>query len=429
MGIRSRITIIAAIVVLAVLSIAGVALATTQRAVLTDAADEVLSRQSIRILESWTNGLTDATIPGQGDDESFAVLTDATGTVLAATSTTAGSLELAPPPDDRVVYTTLTDASSGTVFRVRAESIDSLVVYVATPLDDVNDSVAALSRGLWVFVPITTALLALAVWILVGRVLRPVEAIRRQVSDIRATTLDRRVPEPQTHDEIARLAKTMNEMLDRIEKASMQQQQFVDDASHELRTPLTRIRSELELGESPLRTTLLADVAELEHLIEDLLTMARHEATVSETPVDLDDVVIEVIESLRRAHPTLEIDSGHVSAARTRGSRSQLGRVVSNLLDNARLHGAGAVTVDLAERDGRAILRISDRGQGVLVGEADRMFDRFVRLDDARARNGSGAGLGLSISRAIVVAHGGTVMIDTDYTDGARFVVDLPLAS
>ncbi len=429
MGIRSRITIIAAIVVLAVLAVASVALATTQRAVLTDAVDEVLTRQSMRILESWTDGQTDAAIPGQGDDEAFALLTDATGAVLAATSTTAGSLELPRPPDDSVLYTTLTDASSGTVFRVRAESIDSLVVYVATPLDDVNDSVAALSRGLWVFVPITTALLALAVWILVGRVLRPVEAIRRQVADIRATTLDRRVPEPQTHDEIAQLAKTMNEMLDRIEKASMQQQQFVDDASHELRTPLTRIRSELELGESPLRTTLLADVAELEHLIEDLLAMARHEAALSDAPVDLDDVVFEVVESMRRAYPSLEIDASRVSAARTRGSRSQLGRVVLNLLDNARLHGAGVVTVGLAERDGRAVLRISDHGPGVPADETSRVFDRFVRLDDARARNGSGAGLGLSISRAIVVAHAGTVMIDTDYTEGARLVVDLPLAS
>lgn len=209
----------------------------------------------------------------------------------------------------------------------------------------------------------------------------------------------------------------------------MQQQQFVDDASHELRTPLTRIRSELELGESPLRTTLLADVAELEHLIEDLLAMARHEAALSDAPVDLDDVVFEVVESMRRAYPSLEIDASRVSAARTRGSRSQLGRVVLNLLDNARLHGAGVVTVGLAERDGRAVLRISDHGPGVPADETSRVFDRFVRLDDARARNGSGAGLGLSISRAIVVAHAGTVMIDTDYTDGARFVVDLPLTS
>lgn len=435
MGIRTRVTFIAAIVVLAVLSLAGVALATAQRVVLTDSVDEVLHRQALQILGSWPSGLADGTIPGQGDDESFAVLTNTAGVTLAITTTSSGSIALEPPAEGQVIYSSARNLATGTEFRLRAETADGLVVYVATPLDDVNDSVAALARGLWVSVPTTTALLALTVWLLVGRVLRPVEAIRREVSDIRGTTLDRRVPEPTTRDEIARLAKTMNEMLDRIEEASKQQQRFVDDASHELRTPLTRMRTELEIElahpsieRSKLHDRLMIDVVELQNLIDDLLAMARNESTPGTTAVDLDDLVFEVVAAMRKSHSEILIDSSQVSAARTVGSRAQLSRLVSNILDNAHLHGAPPIVITLEEREGRALLSVADSGSGIPAEELDRVFDRFVRLDPARTRNGSGAGLGLSISRAIALAHHGTISVDQDYGAGTRFVVSLPLA-
>ncbi|WP_309619532.1 HAMP domain-containing sensor histidine kinase [Salinibacterium sp.] len=437
-GIRARITVIATVVVIAVLGAAAIALATTQRSVLTDSVDEVLTRHAAEILQSWPYSAVDATIPGQGDDESFALLSDPGGKLLAST---ASPPELRTPPQPAagsVTYTTVSDPSTGIQFRVRSERAGELVVQVGTPLDDVNDSVDALARGLAVSVPVTAALLALTVWFLVGRVLHPVEAIRAQVADIQGDTLDRRVPEPRTRDEIGRLAATMNGMLDRVQDASVRQRRFVDDASHELRTPLARIRTELEIDlahpetADAARTTqrVLSEVLGLQQLVDDLLAMARSDRESeppSATPVDLDDIVFTVVDSLRASHPDVTIRTAGVSAARTYGSRAQLARVVTNVLDNARIHGRAPIDVTLHEHEERVVLTVTDSGPGIRPADAERVFNRFVRLDDARTPSASNTGLGLSIVRSILTVHRGTIAIDTTHAPGASFVVTLPL--
>ena len=309
-----------------------------------------------------------------------------------------------------------------------------LVVRVAAPLDDVDESVGALVASLAIIIPAVTAILAALVWMLVGRTLRPVERIRTEVSGIGLRELDRRVPQPPGRDEIARLAMTMNEMLDRLDVSSRQQQRFIADASHELRTPLARIRSELELAQREgdaadheLVASLLEEVDGLQRLTEDLLVLARLDAGVPAhpgRPVDLDDVVLEEVRAFDNKGRS--VDTRQVSAAQVVGHRDQLRRVVGNLLDNAVRHAAATVTLSLAETDSVVTLSVADDGPGIPAERRADVFERFRRVDEARAVGRGGTGLGLAIARDLVEQHGGTITVDPDYDAGARFVVTLP---
>ncbi len=318
----------------------------------------------------------------------------------------------------------------------RAGSPDGpVVVHVAGSLDDVEESVGVLRTSLWAGVPAVTALLAVVVWWLVGRTLSPVEAIRAEVAGISGSALGRRVPEPSGDDEIARLARTMNAMLERVEDAAERQRRFVADASHELRSPLTRIRSEVEVdlshpGSADLAAThrsVLDEATALQRLVEDLLHLARSDAgaiAMRAEPVDLDEVVMDHVRRLRGSGQA--VDSSGVGAAQVRGDAGQLSRAVRNLADNAARHAAGLITFSLEERDGAAVLVVADDGPGVPAEEQERVFERFTRLDEARGTVSGGTGLGLAIVRDIVGRHGGTVRVDAAHHPGARFVVRLP---
>jgi signal transduction histidine kinase len=269
--------------------------------------------------------------------------------------------------------------------------------------------------------------------------LRPVEAIRNEVAMIGGKDLERRVSVPAGDDEIARLARTMNGMLGRIETATRRQQQFVADASHELRNPLTRIRSELEVDAAhpesadlaATHRSILDETIALQQLVDDLLQLARADAGVAATPatrgpVDLDDVVLREAARLRASAATITVDTSNVSGAQVSGDPAQLTRVVRNLADNAARHAAAAVTFTLTEQDHSAVLTVTDDGPGIPAEDRERVFERFTRVDDARNAAHGGAGLGLSITREIVQAHGGRVAIDPDHAPGTRVVVVLP---
>jgi signal transduction histidine kinase len=266
-----------------------------------------------------------------------------------------------------------------------------------------------------------------------------VEQIRGEVDGIGLGELDRRVPQPPGRDEIARLAGTMNEMLDRLDVSNRQQQRFVADASHELRTPLARLRTEIEVAQAaPAASTtdgevlrsLHDEVDNLQRLTDDLLVLARNDAGVSDgagRAVDLDDVVLEEVRAVD-AHG-LSLDTRRVSAAQVLGHREQLRRVVANLLDNAVRHAERSVTVRLAETDGVVQLEVADDGPGVPAGRQADVFERFGRLDESRTEGRGGTGLGLAIARDLVERHGGTIAVDSHYEAGARFVVTLPSTS
>jgi signal transduction histidine kinase len=323
-------------------------------------------------------------------------------------------------------------------WRTVTVSSESLSVAVATPLTEVRRSVDTLARSLWIGTPGLIILVGLVAWVLVGRALRPVEAIRAQVDEISATTMHRRVAVPNTDDEVARLARTMNGMLDRLERASARQRAFVSDASHELRSPVSTIRMELEVAAADadhadwpgVAQRSLGETERLSRLVDDLLALARLDEAngpPTRSPVDLDDLVLE--ETLR-AH-RVPVRTAGVSAGRVAGDTRQLTQVVRNLVDNATRHAATQVAVSLRREDDELVLVVDDDGQGVPENEREHVFDRFTRLDEARGRAEGGAGLGLAVVRRAVEHHGGTVCVTESDVEsgglgGARFIVRLP---
>jgi signal transduction histidine kinase len=445
-GVRFRVTAIATVVVALVLATTGTLLVLDQRRTLTDAVDDSLERRADDV-EAVLAGGPVTELAGGLSDEEFAQVVDADGKVVAASPIVRGDPPIAPPlpaGDDEAFR----DVSGLTLdetnpFRVLSRRVDvdgeTFVINAAGDLEDVNEGVASLALALAVVFPAVLVVMAVLMWLALGRALRPVEAIRTEVARISADELDRRVPVPPTHDEIGRLARTMNGMLDRIEQTHRQQQQFVADASHELRSPLTNIRSELEVdlahpASADLAAThrsVLEETIRLQQVADDLLHLARSDAGAAApqwSVVAVDEVVLAEIRALR-ARGRVAVDASGVSGAQVRGDAGHLTRAVRNLLENAERHAAATVTVRLQEHGDEAELRVRDDGPGVPPELADRIFERFTRLDAARDRDHGGSGLGLAITRDIVVAHGGTIAVAPDATPGATFVVRLPLAS
>lgn len=328
-----------------------------------------------------------------------------------------------------------------------------MTVIVITSVAEYARSAELLRRSLLVTVPILVLLVALVVWFVVGRALRPVEAMRAEVENITGHKLDRRVPAPSSTDEVARLANTLNDMLDRLQASSEAQRRFVADASHELRTPIANIRMAVEVASAhPARadwTAVAADVlqqdARMQRLTDDLLMLARAESGPQVREHDPVDIVEIVAAELRRPVPDDRAlcaeppggaaDQGAAAPIIVNGDADQLRRMLTNLVDNALRHATHDVAVGyrlLAEGGGdgtgrRVEITVSDDGPGIPTADRELIFAPFVRLDQHRARDQGGTGLGLSIVHRVVLAHGGTVRV-ADSEHGARFVVSLPVA-
>jgi signal transduction histidine kinase len=434
-SVRARLTLLATCVVLVVLVAAGVALVLMQRRVLTSQVDEALLRHNADLTRAYTANELTAQLPAVGDDDALAQIVGARGAVSNATANvhTQPPVVLLPPDRDELRKTVHLSFERAP-YRAIARRAGDAVVITATPLDDVNESVAALRLGLTVAIPLLVAILALTIWWLVGRALRPVELIRARVAEIGSNNLEERVPEPATQDEVARLARTMNAMLDRLQESADRQARFVADASHELRTPLARMRSELEVD---LRHETTADLVAthrsvldetigMQHLVDDLLELARDgHAPRRRVPVDLDELVRQEAEQLR-GDGRVHVDISQVSAAQIPGDPNDLRRAIRNLADNAVRHATSTVSFSLREHEGRAELAVADDGPGIAPAERERVFQRFTRLDPARESANGGAGLGLAIAREVIRRHGGTIHVDDAYTTGARFVVTIP---
>jgi signal transduction histidine kinase len=319
---------------------------------------------------------------------------------------------------------------------VRAPDGTRYRVDVGTSAEPISDGVRNLTRSLGAGAPLLVALVGATTWLVVGRTLRPVEAIRSRVERITGEELSQRVPTPPGNDEITRLAATMNDMLERLETALERQRSFVADASHEYRSPLTAIRTQLEVDLAHPEQAdwqrsgreILEETIRLQRLTEDLLHLAQVDARVArnrEMVLDLDDLVLSELRRLRTVS-SRRIDGSGVSAAQVRGDADELRRVIRNLLDNADRHARSSVIVTLSSVDGLVKLRVLDDGPGVAPADRERIFERFARSDDDRARDRGGTGLGLSIARELALAHGGTLIIEESPQGGACFVLTLP---
>jgi signal transduction histidine kinase len=316
--------------------------------------------------------------------------------------------------------------------------LGAVEVAVVADVADVVRSVDAVRSLLWILGPLVVIVAAVAAWSLTGRALTPVRRLTDQVDEIGSRNLHERVPVAATGDEVEHLARTMNGMLERLEAGDARRRQFVSDASHELRSPVAVLRSEAELALAAPTTVDTARFAagvaveseRLQAIIDDLLVLARHdEGGVASgeglDTVDVDDVVLAQA-GRRRA---VTVTTTGVSAARIRGGEEVITRIVAHLLDNAARHADERVEVSLGVVGGQVELCVDDDGPGIPVDARTAVFERFVRLEEARSRDAGGAGLGLAVVAESVASLGGTVAVEDSPLGGARFVVRLPAAT
>lgn len=452
-SVRLRTTLAVTVIVATTLAVGSVLLLWRFKASLDDNRRSAAVTRAYDIASLAATGRLPAVLTLPNQDATYAQVLDRSGRVLAASANIAGERALAPPlaygagPVAGAVKSSPIDGDGPSrLVRVTAGSASApLTVLAGYSLVGSQFAVHDIELGLLVGVPVVLIVVWGTSWLIVGRALRPIDAIRVEVTEITALGLYRRVPQPPGGDEVARLAETMNTMLDRLEMSLEKQQAFVADASHELRSPLASLRAQLEIGrataenESDWQEVIdgaLAEESRIESLVRDLLLLARLDgrtadpARLLEPPdamVDLGEVAsVESRSRPRRSGITLRCDAAEgVEVPLPEGLAR---RVVANLVDNAERHAASQVAVTVGEDRGWAELAVQDDGPGIAPANRERVFQRFTRLDEARASDEGGAGLGLAIVKDIVTRHGGTVAF-TDCSQGARIVVRLPLCS
>ncbi len=443
--VRVRTTVFATLVVTVALVLGAILLVVVQHRALIAGLDRSARNRALDVGALAKRGALPKTLTAAKEDAAFTQVIGDDGDVLAASKNLRHEhrvIDLIPHSSKVLVVTRTIAPFDNNSFRVAAHRVDTpdgvAIVYAGDHLEAVDDATQNLALTLGIGLPLLIGLVALTTWKVTGRALRPVEAIRREVSEIGEGELHRRVPEPLTHDEVGRLARTMNSMLRRLDDAADRQQRFVSDASHELQSPLTSLRARLEVNlasrsEPDWRANegeALVEVTEMQRLVDDLLTLARFDARVDDparVPVDLDDIVMQEAERLR-TRARVAVDTRQVSAGQILGDPDQLRRAVRNVLDNAERHANHQVSISLREADDAIEIRVTDDGTGIPVADRERIFERFSRVDDARVRDGASTGLGLAITREVVEAHGGRIAV-MDGQPGASFVIRFPTSA
>ncbi|RSO05226.1 two-component sensor histidine kinase [Streptomyces sp. WAC 05379] len=467
-SVRSRATLGATLVVAVALVAAGAAVLLSLRSNLMDQAGNEAQRTAQNVVAQLAAGKPYDRL--DLDDESPVQVVDADGTLVAAsdelerisgtgtdavrpqpqsggTGTGAGTGDDDDDADDDSGRGEAGEIGEGTEFSDGSATIDGesadyrfaavpveagdrgrLTVYAGGSLDAEQSAVNTALTVMLIGFPLLLGVVAGVTWLVTRRALRPVEGIRGEMAAITASEdLARRVPVPGTHDEVARLALTTNETLAALQTSVERQRRFVADASHELRSPIASLRTQLEVGVAhPELLDLdgaVEDTVRLQGLAADLLLLARLDAgeRPGDARFDLGALAREQAEG--RAEVTVEARSAQVA-----GSRGQVGRVLTNLLDNARRHARSAVTLTVRREGEWVVAAVADDGDGVAEADRERIFERFVRLDEARSRDDGGAGLGLAIARDVAVRHGGTLTVGRAPAGGALFELRLPQA-
>lgn len=434
LSIRARLTFIIVGVIAVILAVTGVALVNlVHRSLERTAANQVytvIGQTQERFAAATTVPHHLVVLATEGNV--VVQVTNAAGTrVWAASSAIA---------DAPVLATSVRDPSTTSGFGVRyvrdaatrttlLELSGAQVTTIVTPRGDglifgyvyggpIQHSVAVLIVSVAISFPILLLLSGALIWLGIGLALAPVEAIRRRVDSIAAEDLAERVPVTGGDDEIARLARTLNRMLDRLESASQFQQEFVSNASHELRSPLTTLLATTERATGDPTHANWTEVAEvvvregrrLDVIISDLFWLARHDEDhleVDNVDVDLDDVLYEEASRVR-AMSELTVDTSRVRPLRVSGDLTMLRRMIRNVVDNAMRYAQNELRFDCDGDGVEAVVVVYDDGEGIDVDTSARLFERFTRADSARSRRSGGTGLGLAIVTEIVARHGGS---------------------
>ncbi|WP_370377576.1 sensor histidine kinase [Catenulispora sp. GAS73] len=394
---------------------------------------------------TWPRPLPPSTI----DPNAAAQVTDAEGHVLAATATLSGDpalYRLAPGSD---TPTRLPAADGrlpgevrvyGTRATVAGQPVSIITGTGTGLLNQVNEQSA---HALLFGTPVLLLLAGVTVWLITGRALRPVEQIRHAVTEITSASLTRRVPEPGTDDEIGHLAVTMNDMLARLDESAQRQRRFVADASHELRSPLAAIRTTLEVGlahpdAAPWPTIAQRAVEQarrLEDLTQQLLALAKtddRQLAARARPVEITRLLDDIRATSTTTATSTTAGDAPIAIAVTAapgsivGDPNHLERMFRNIIDNAVRYAHSVVDVTGEAEEDRIRVLIDDDGPGIPVEDRERVFNRFVRLDESRDRHTGNAGLGLAIAREIVAAHHGRIAISESPQGGTRVTVELP---
>jgi signal transduction histidine kinase len=372
----------------------------------------------------------------------------------------------------------MSDQSLRVTARYAGSAANRQIVIVAVPVGDFNNAVHFLRSALFLTLPLLVLVLVAVGWRVVGAALAPVEQLRAGAVRITGSATSERLPVPPTRDEIQRLAVTLNDMLDRLTRGRLRQRAFVADAAHELRSPLTSMRIQLEVAQklgdwANVGDDLILDIERLSRLVDDLLLLARadegvHRGAVG--PVDLRGLIADVAARYDAARVPVSVlpsepavppgptrssglavsagppassvfprgaedssafpggadDEESLDGLWAEGDPDALLRVFVNLVDNAVRHARTKVVLAVVPEGEGALLTVTDDGRGIAVSDRKRVFDRFTRLDDARARDAGGAGLGLAIVQELVRRHGGTIVLQ-DAAPGVRAEVRLPL--
>ncbi|GAA3250027.1 sensor histidine kinase [Nonomuraea helvata] len=423
-SVRLKATVAATLVVALALGLAALALVAVLRSTLERNADAEASRKAVAAAPYAETMEIKRTTAG----ESGPIQIAKTGGVIQLSDGAAANFV-----DPDVLLTVDKAASTADWAEPQKYAVAGLKVSTATgpatvwtrvSLDGAEEALRTLYGALLPGVPAVLLVVAGMTWISVGRALAPVAAIRAKVADITARDLHQRVPVPGSKDEIAGLATTVNGTLDRLETAVETHKRFVADAAHELRSPIATLRARLELAApSELTREALADVERLQSLAADLLILAKLDAGEPLRTAELDLGQVAAEESLRaRRRPDVRVELDIEPDVVMNGSRAHLDRLVTNLADNAVRHAASTVRVRVRAEEGQAVLEVQDDGPGIPPEQREAVFARFTRLDEARARDAGGAGLGLPIARDIALLHEGTL----EYANSG-FVAKFPL--
>lgn len=441
MRLRTRVTLVAAALIAVVLAATGSFVYLRVQSELVHTMDETLrSRADIQRLVVQRSG----TLPPNQPDDVVAQIVGADGSVVSSSDELADPL--ASGDIDRPILSEREAVSiDGEIVPARLLAVpigDGNVLVVGASFDDQRQTLSRLATTLLIGGPLTLILVVGVTWLLVGWTLRPVESIRAEAAAISAAEPGRRLPDPGTRDELARLAETLNGMLERLERAIDHERRFVDDASHELRTPLSNLKAELDLALARSRTAdelerALRSASEetdrLSRLAEDLLVLARADRgrlPIRRRSVEVAGLVGDAVTSFaaRAAQRHVDIEVLVPNGLLAEVDEMRMRQALGNLLDNGIRHAPSGGLLSVAARrdDGTVRLEVRDTGPGFPPEFLPVAFEAFARPDGSRSRAEGGAGLGLAIVAAVAAAHGGSVEATNSPGGGASVVLSVP---